>query len=138
MEKKGWQPNGACFRCTIHSFLVRVRGIEPRSNAWEAFVLPLNYTRKRGSEIELARISSERRGYMNLMNISACLPVYHHENALLSLSKKVGGGGGGVELESTITIMFSPCSPTEYSWRSAASLPRWLCNSCMFCCKVDC
>ena len=25
--------------------LVRVRGIEPRSNAWEALVLPLNYTR---------------------------------------------------------------------------------------------
>ena len=24
---------------------MRVRGIEPRSNAWEAFVLPLNYTR---------------------------------------------------------------------------------------------
>lgn len=25
--------------------MVRVRGIEPRSNAWEALVLPLNYTR---------------------------------------------------------------------------------------------
>ena len=25
---------------------VRVRGIEPRSNAWEALVLPLNYTRR--------------------------------------------------------------------------------------------
>ncbi len=25
--------------------LMRVRGIEPLSNAWEAFILPLNYTR---------------------------------------------------------------------------------------------
>ena len=29
-------------RCTI---LERVKGIEPSSKAWEAFVLPLNYTR---------------------------------------------------------------------------------------------
>src|SRR4051812_45159092 len=27
------------------SNIVRIRGIEPRSNAWEAFVLPLNYIR---------------------------------------------------------------------------------------------
>src|SRR3989338_10813761 len=31
------------------SLLVRVRRIELRSNAWEAFVLPLNYTRVPGS-----------------------------------------------------------------------------------------
>jgi hypothetical protein len=28
-------------------FLERVMGIEPTSKAWEAFVLPLNYTRLR-------------------------------------------------------------------------------------------
>jgi hypothetical protein len=26
----------------------RVVGIEPTTNAWEAFILPLNYTRKSG------------------------------------------------------------------------------------------
>ena len=29
----------------VMSLLERVKGIEPSSKAWEAFVLPLNYTR---------------------------------------------------------------------------------------------
>jgi hypothetical protein len=33
----------------IRRFLERVMGIEPTSSAWEAEVLPLNYTRKSGS-----------------------------------------------------------------------------------------
>ena len=35
---------GGCFRYEI-SYLVRAAGIEPASNAWEAFILPLNYAR---------------------------------------------------------------------------------------------
>ncbi len=30
----------------MHSAEKRVRGIEPPSKAWEAFILPLNHTRK--------------------------------------------------------------------------------------------
>ena len=32
---------------TVLLFLERVRGIEPPCSAWEADILPLNYTRKR-------------------------------------------------------------------------------------------
>jgi hypothetical protein len=44
---------------------VRVRGIEPRSIAWEAIVLPLNYTRERGSECRRSCLYStrEKRDY---------------------------------------------------------------------------
>jgi hypothetical protein len=33
--------------------LERVKGIEPSFSAWEADVLPLNYTRKSGSYVSL-------------------------------------------------------------------------------------
>ena len=36
--------------------LERVRGIEPPYSAWEADVLPLNYTRARGVDINLKRM----------------------------------------------------------------------------------
>src|SRR6185312_13125666 len=63
---------------------------------------------------------------------------YHHEKAFFNLSRNVGGGGGGVELESTMTIIFSPWWPTEYSCLSAASLPRSVCSCVMFCWSVAC
>ena len=34
-------------------FLERVTGIEPAFSAWEADVLPLNYTRKGGEEVSV-------------------------------------------------------------------------------------
>ena len=43
--------------CRLQYF-VRVRGIEPRFNAWEALVLPLNYTR---SGVSISHISSHKK-----------------------------------------------------------------------------
>ena len=43
-------------------YVERVKGIEPLYEAWEAVVLPLNYTRNKASRIiaELWRINNER------------------------------------------------------------------------------
>src|SRR3569623_1114042 len=44
LPAKPGNKKGTAIRCRI---LERVKGIEPSSRAWEAFVLPLNYTRNR-------------------------------------------------------------------------------------------
>src|SRR3569623_1688552 len=44
LPAKPGKKKGTAIRCRI---LERVKGIEPSSRAWEAFVLPLNYTRNR-------------------------------------------------------------------------------------------
>jgi hypothetical protein len=43
----GWLENKKAPTMVPSGILERVKGIEPSSRAWEAFVLPLNYTRGR-------------------------------------------------------------------------------------------
>ncbi len=49
MKKRKWTK---CFRILSHSLdLERMKGIEPSYQAWEARILPLNYTRMIGTYI---------------------------------------------------------------------------------------
>ena len=49
-----------CHEMAWNWHLERVKGIEPSYEAWEAAVLPLNYTRM-SQPVDLQRISTARR-----------------------------------------------------------------------------
>ncbi len=49
------------------TFLERVKGIEPSYEAWEAAVLPLNYTRKRTHFTSLKLKTGEKRRILHFL-----------------------------------------------------------------------
>lgn len=79
----------------------RVTGIEPASAAWEAAVLPLNYTRNRSVQILLYHLNFRSLLYQNLdiranlifdLNVALMLPKdwYHLHKEFVSSNTKNG------------------------------------------------
>jgi hypothetical protein len=52
---------GGRWRTSLDDALERVKGIEPSYEAWEAAVLPLNYTRNRGDYRQRYRVDALAR-----------------------------------------------------------------------------